>query len=200
MDMRELPWPEPGDKLFTSEEPDFLNNCFLGANRSIYEDGYKLAADALVDKLMEKRTRQDFLVYPIVFLYRHYIELSLKHMIFLGNKISKDEFRLPEHHRIDALWSEARKILEEMNSGSPKKVLDAVESCLKELARRDPTGEAFRYPMDLKRRHYFEKQEQVNLRHFRETMEKISSLFEGAVGYLLNALDCKREMERDAGM
>ena len=101
MNTNDLPWPKPGDRLFISDEPDFLNNAFLGSNWIVYADGYMQAADNLVKQLLEDRHSQDFLVYPIIFLYRHYIELCLKHIILLGNKLLKNEFILPTHHQID---------------------------------------------------------------------------------------------------
>jgi hypothetical protein len=195
----QLPWPERGDRLFVADEPDFLNNAFLGSNWIVYADGYKQAADNLVKKLLEDRHSQDFLVYPVVFLYRHYIELCLKHIILLGNRLLKNEFLLPNHHRIDHLWRDARRILEEANPDGSKADLDAVEACLKELAKRDPTSESFRYPINLAREPHFDQREQVNLRHFSDTVRKIGGLFDGAIGYLMEYLDTKHQMESDHG-
>ena len=44
-------------------------------------DGYKAAADTLVEKTKSSLADQDSLVFPIVFNYRHFIELNLKYLI-----------------------------------------------------------------------------------------------------------------------
>lgn len=44
-------------------------------------DGYKMAADCLVDDADDSERKRNRLIYPIVFCYRHFLELSLKHVI-----------------------------------------------------------------------------------------------------------------------
>ena len=43
--------------------------------------GYKLAADRLVSHLTEHGTRFDYVCIPILFLYRHFVELYLKALL-----------------------------------------------------------------------------------------------------------------------
>lgn len=44
-------------------------------------DGYKLSGDILVNFFIENREKNKSLIQPIIFNYRHFIELSLKYLI-----------------------------------------------------------------------------------------------------------------------
>lgn len=52
-----------------------------------YAEGYKSAGDIAVQYVVENNWYQDFLVYPIVFLYRHYLELRLKELYFVSSRL-----------------------------------------------------------------------------------------------------------------
>lgn len=60
------------EPLFKSDS-DWHNNACLNFQYDMshgYINGYKLAADSLVVKVNETGRDQDYLVYPIVFLYK----------------------------------------------------------------------------------------------------------------------------------
>ena len=85
IDLREtdLGWPEIGDRLFL--EGHGAEGAFL-ANRPgerLYHltIGYKQAADLLVEQTEIKAWSRQKLVYPIVFCYRHFLELTLKALL-----------------------------------------------------------------------------------------------------------------------
>lgn len=89
-------------------------------------------------------TTQDHLVYPIVFLYRQYIELFLKNLINKGNAIRDLKMDRPNHHKIDLLWLTLKKLLD----NKIHKEYDLVEHVISELAEADPASLNFRYPTD----------------------------------------------------
>jgi hypothetical protein len=61
---------------------DWKNNaCLRNGDEYAYREGYRKGAQILVRAVEETQSDQDFLVYPIVFLYRHHIELALKRVI-----------------------------------------------------------------------------------------------------------------------
>ena len=75
----ELPWPRPGDEVFASGEDWSMNaSVNWGGGWGLYAIGYKNAGDVLVERVVEDRGEADALVYPIVFCYRQYLELTLK--------------------------------------------------------------------------------------------------------------------------
>lgn len=64
---------------------DWQLNAFVGRNGGPYElddyaDGYFLSGRRLVDSLLENPTFLDVIIYPLVFTYRHAIELVLKYL------------------------------------------------------------------------------------------------------------------------
>ena len=128
-------------------------------NWSNYTIEYEEAVNLLLDN-MTKTGRQN-LVFPTIFLYRHYIELILKEII-LNNwaylEISKP---FPSGHDIYKLWSICRGCLKEMDrSVDPGfaesreyveqiiRAYDALETDLSKFAEIDPDSERFRYPVD----------------------------------------------------
>src|ERR1019366_2025154 len=59
---------------------------------------------------------QDFLVYPIIFLYRHHVELMLKRIIrqvpsLIDGRLSEKQREHLEKHRLDLLWEDLRGML-----------------------------------------------------------------------------------------
>lgn len=110
---------ELGDVVF-QESPDWRNNARLdlGSNRwEIYAIGYMRAADILVARVLESQHELDFLIYPIVFLYRHYLELRLKELIVAGRELLDLPPDLRQVHRLDVLWVSCRKILGSLARG-----------------------------------------------------------------------------------
>lgn len=124
-----------------------------------YTMGYKEAGDLLLQNALENG-RQHVLVFPIIFLYRHYIELMLKEIImnnraFLG--ISED---FPSYHNIDRLWEICRENFQKVDEAiDPQftkieeyqkivEAYDALEIDLRKFTQLDPTSESFRYPVD----------------------------------------------------
>ena len=113
LDENKLPWPQNGDKLFIEGDDWYYVACLNDRrdNLELYIVGYKEAGDVLVKHVMETQRHHDSLVFPIVFMYRHYLELRLKQLIRDGNLFLGNPSTFPKHHRIDTLWAECKVIL-----------------------------------------------------------------------------------------
>lgn len=88
LEFKSPPWPKPGDKLFVSgfgPKVAFLGG--FGTTFGRYAIGYKEAADALIDRAVEKDYSADMQFYPIAFLYRQYLELRLKQLLITGGYV-----------------------------------------------------------------------------------------------------------------
>jgi len=86
------PPPRKGDQLFRGDLPDWHNTALLNEMQGAhdpwrYAEGYKRAAGILVRHVQEDRFGKDLLVYPIIFLYRHHLELALKRIIRRSPKL-----------------------------------------------------------------------------------------------------------------
>src|SRR5260370_29182350 len=97
---------------------------------------------------MQTRRHHDSLVFPIVFMYRHYLELRLKQIIRDGNLFLGNPSIFPKHHQIDRLWRECKVILKQVEPKVLDQDLEAVEERILEFSTNDPGSMAFRYPID----------------------------------------------------
>lgn len=174
------PWPKSSDALFQS---GWLN-AFLDYSDpqwDLYATGYKDAADILVDHFFESGGRHgDFLIYPIVFLYRQYLELRLKELIISGQSLLDLPTNLQHVHQLDMLWVSCRTILEQIYQGSPEKDLDVIEKLLKQFSNIDPKSMGFRYPVDKSGISTLPNLKEIDIMNFQEVMEKISNILESA--------------------
>ena len=184
--MSEIPYPEKGDILFKGDSDIALNADISHWNKDLhgYAKGYKEGADYIVKGVIENPRSVAFnisyLVFPIVFLYRQYLELRLKEIILLGTRLKGKPEGFPKHHRIDELWAHARPHIEEVSLKGLHEELDATEKLVKEFGALDPDGMAFRYPVDPKGKMHLPEWTVINLRRLGDTMQKIGNLLDGA--------------------
>jgi hypothetical protein len=195
-----IPWPRKGDHLFKGDDDWWHNAClnFLPDQWGIYADGYKLAGDILVEHVKNARRNQDILVFPIVFLYRQYIELRVKEIIRDGNQLLRIPESFPKHHKINELWRECRRILESFWPKGPTDDLDAVEECIQQFSQKDPSSMAFRYPTDKQGNRSLPDLRHINLRNLSDVIDRIASLLDGASMGLSYYLEQKQEMEQES--
>jgi len=195
----ELPWPRAGDVLF-SEAPDWWHNACVGRSKEQwygYIEGYKQAANILVRQVVETRSDQDFLVFPIVFLFRQAVELSLKHLLFKGNQLLDRTPVARIRHKLVPLWEECRPIVEEVWPAGPKQDLDAVGEVLRQFEERDPGSTAFRYPVDTSGNASLPVSERINLRNLSDVANRALALLESCACGIGEYLEYKRENEWD---
>ena len=176
----EFPWPRPGDILFRSDnDPQsdaWLNWALTGWDA--YASGYLEAANLLSEKVLETGQRTDTLIYPVAFLYRHYLELRLKELITQGRKLLAGEPTLT--HALDVLWNSVRLILEKVWPNGPTIDLDAVENVILQFHHLDLGSQAFRYPVDSKEDATLSGLKHVGLRNLREVMRRTAGLLEAS--------------------
>jgi hypothetical protein len=194
-----IPWARKGDQLFNGDADWWNNAClnYMHDQWDMYADGYKRAGDLLVECVKTAHRDQDILVFPIVFLYRQYIELRLKELIKDGNLLFNIPEKFPKHHKIDELWKRARKILERVWPEGAAEDLDAVEECIQQFSEKDPFSMAFRYPVDKDGNPSLSSLRHINLRNLSEIVDRIGFLLDGATMGISHDLDCKREMEQE---
>ncbi len=105
--------------------------------------GFKKAADILADHISESWGGGDLVIYPIVYLYRHHLELSLKDIITRGNYLLDKPIPLKFDHSLNRLWNYCQTILPQI--GIPTDIPEAkpFEDCLKQLDQVDFQANAF---------------------------------------------------------
>ena len=140
------PFEEDRGTLFDAPDgSDTIAYLMTGAGDwDAYAEAYKLGAETLVEHIRESRMHLDLLVFPIVFLYRQYLELRLKELIEITTGLNSEDRR--EHH-LARLWRRVRPALEGAfpeNSDD----FDAAEKMVKDFQEADAGSFTFRYPED----------------------------------------------------
>lgn len=145
----DLPWPKPGPALL-GPHGDWWNNAVLnrmtGEEWWVYAEGYARGAAVLVRHVVDGNRDLDFLVYPIVFLYRHHLELALKDLIHGASELLGRPCDTSNEHRLNVLWENAKPLLQAVWPEGDEETLVVVESRVSELAAVDKRSLSFRYP------------------------------------------------------
>ena len=209
-EMSQLLWPRKGDQVFTPIREDWHNNARVNwlnhrvRALELYADGYKKAGDVLVRNAMEQTHTLNLLVYPICFLYRHYLELTMKGLIARGRRLTQGKYAYPKHHNLLKLWGECRTLLLKLVDsvkliGSvSQEELDVVEELVVQIIQVDPNGEAFRYAENKKTFSALPKHiTHINVRNLMEIMERIGNFLEGTNECLSITIDYENEMREE---
>jgi hypothetical protein len=193
MTTNQLKWspPRAGEKLFRGDLPDWRNNaCLRQGDDYAYRAGYLRGAQVLVETVDESGIDQDFLVYPIVFLYRHHVELALKSIIrrapyLIERELTSIEKKHLDDHRLDFLWEDFKPISSAISKAAgwdelPSEDVKGIDDCIRQISEVDPKSYSLRYahskkgdpsvPADLTH---------INLRHFGAVMDRLANYLSG---------------------
>lgn len=185
------------DSLF-KHDSDWHNNACLNFTNDPtigYVEGYKLAADELVIRINETGRNQDYFIFPIVFLYRHHLELLLKVIIDTGRQLLDEGDGYPKHHKIGELWPLVKGIIRKVWTNGDPEEFDLVEHVIQEMALVDPDSMAFRYPKDKSGNKHVPNLTHVNTRHLGEMIDKVSGFLGGVELGINQYLEFKYEAE-----
>jgi hypothetical protein len=183
---REFRWPRMGDRPFT-QSPQWQDNAYIdqdGRSRLIMMmTGYKKAADLMVKQAAQNRVDRDALVFPIVFNYRQFIELSLKYLIAMYGHTAGVTANWKSHD-LSILWKTFMKVLDGFGHHDPDKTDPIVAEIIAEFAKVDPGSFSYRYPVDTKGVPIPLAHEQLDLATLADVMEALDGYFTGCDGYL----------------
>ncbi|MBD2629350.1 hypothetical protein [Trichormus variabilis] len=189
--------------LFLPVDTDWINNARIvnGHYRSeFYILGYKQAADILVNHVLSTGYDQDTLVYPIVFLYRHDLELLVKNIIENGAKYLDIEEKPKTNHYLDTLWTTAKGIINKIweekiwEEGESYQELE-IDHYIAEFIKIDKSSQAFRYHKDKEGKEFLELTEIINIQHFSDCINKISIYLEGVSAAIYHYLETQKDSD-----
>jgi len=180
-------WPTEGDRLFDVSAKPWDDARLVAdefARMAIMACGYKEGADVLVQAALDEGNKRDFLVYPIVFGYRQYLELTLKWMLWTYGTAVGVEANWKSHH-LNTLWKEFEKVrsltgADEDDYGTNS----VVAECVREFSEIDERSFNFRYSMNTDGTPIALTRDRVDLARLRDVMEGIGGYFRGCDGYL----------------
>jgi hypothetical protein len=191
-------WPKKGDKLFASGDDWWHNAClnYSNDNWELYINGYKKAGDVLSDYINETQLHQDFLVFPIVFVYRQYIELHLKKLIIDIKKLQKIEYGYPKTHDLNIIWAECRGLIKKLEPKASTCDLEAIDESIQQFCVIDPSSESFRYPTKISGEYSLPLDlRYINIRNLAEVMENLSCFFDAVDTMVSVFIDYQQEMD-----
>lgn len=192
--------PDEKDRLFKEFNSDYRHNATLKSGKRwflMYSEGYRLALEKLFNQLDGSGYNANHLVYPIVFISRQYIELSLKELINGLNYIRIEKYTFPLNHDLKGLWEKYCNLSESIKaSQKPEKpILKNIERLILEFDERDKFSMNFRYPTDKsKERAPSLKMTNIDLENFRITMNKISNFFNWQSNAIYHMIDENEEL------
>jgi hypothetical protein len=193
-----FPPPRDTDILFADSHEDWqLNACIehWGDVDRAYIIGFRSAAFQLTNSMCQNPTDQDSVVYPILYLYRHHIEMQLKSIIrlameILGEEVSNKLRKKLEQHDLQTLWKVIEPKLDPICKRAklpqlPLEERQGINAYMQQLNDNDPKGVSFRYgrERDMSRT-IGEGVVRINIRSFAVCMEKLSRYLDGLNGWL----------------
>jgi len=182
----EFRWPKIGDLPFVMAA-DPLSNASIANDSSArllaMTDGYRRAADLLVKQAESNDADRDFLVYPIIFNYRHFLELSLKYLLATHGPRVGIEPNWKTHDLL-VLWEEFYDMLQRFGTNDPDEVDPIVASTVLEFAKIDPGSYSHRYPVDCFGKPLPVTHADLHLATLADVINGVSGYFSGTDGFL----------------
>ena len=137
-------------------------------------------------RCLNHRGEADSLVYPLVFLWRHYIELRLKELLRGLNYIEEQSREFPIKHRLIPMWKLFRTRAVKIDPNfTTRQEFDNMEVLIKEFDEQDPNSMVFRYPID-KQGNNSHQLRHLDLENFHTVMLGIANFLEGAKALISN--------------
>ncbi len=187
------------ESIFTPNQ-SWRNNAYLEPEWGLYVLGYREAADSIVENAEELGV--DLLVYPVMFLYRHYLEIGLKHDLVVLRRYFGEPLNLPPHHQLDKVWKEVRSLMErEWNTARHIEYYDAIEERIKEFQKIDEGSYAFRYPVTKQNTSSLESIPDIhgkgsaiiNLMQVKEVVHEMAMFIEGTIDFVADHEEARRD-------
>lgn len=202
----DIKFPVKGKELFksTNKYLEFshfgwgnINSQFYG-----YIRGYKRSADTLVEFALASNRIEilDTYIFPVLFLYRQFIELSLKSLYLeYADKSMHEKIQTIKQvsHNLAQMWNKLKPTLIDVsNNKSEEEIVNVVESYIMQYHNFDKGSFKFRYPIDKDANPLIKGEERIDLVNLKERMTELDNFFSGADGHLDYLKTCKYEQEQ----
>ena len=174
-------FPRVGDKPFI-ESADYSQNADISLFKQLrfysMALGYKDGADLMVDRaLNDDKSSIDLLVYPLIFCYRHYIELSLKQLIKLY-RIGERERSIWNTHNLSNLWEMVKDLINEYGIEDVNDSTCAVTKIIENFGELDQGSYSFRYPVDNRGQPIELEIDMIDLKNLADVMDGFQNYIE----------------------
>ena len=174
-----LPWPERGDRLLQKCK-DWRHGAEFTGNGTFRHvqiwDGNMIAGHKLIDACEKDGHDIDRLIYPILFNYRHALELGMKWVINTYGRFSTIQFSDLGHHDLWKLWCLCKDVIADI--GIDEESILSVEQIIKDFHDIDKSGETFRYANSKDGKIMVLPDYRIDLPNIRNVMEGLDNFFD----------------------
>jgi hypothetical protein len=181
----EMFWPVHGDKIFKNGHGWSSNarvDNHLPSRMSHMIDGYEEVAEVLTEAALEHGNTHH-LVYPIVFLYRHSLELTLKNILASGGDYA-GELANWKTHEFRQLWKSVLRVFAHFDLDVDDDSLRAVNDCIMEFDSTDRSATVFRYAVDRNGNPLKLEMPRIDLLQVRRVMKSLQTYLECAAAHI----------------
>lgn len=190
------PSPKKNDALISLPMP---LDRYAGEMTELCAFGYRHAAKVLLKNMQSGD--ETLLFFPLMFLYRHHIELMLKKLIYACDDVSvrrstqiepltskqREALRRGKKaHSLKCLWDRVRPALVKIGAISDE-LLKGLNFYIQQLDEIDPEAVDYRYPNEKTKEKLREKQKEgihVSVQRFAEAMEGLAADLDGIDTYV----------------
>lgn len=180
------------DMVFTGAGDDWHNRALLGYTHEIpwqaYVCGYKEAGDKIISAIDTCQHGQDMLVFPILFLYRQYLELNIKTQIRECQsllrierpsrpKTGEQRISSGQGHNLAGLWKCLLELVSRIYPTVPASTVSEIDRVISAFAMVDPRGDEARYPLTTSEQRTLRNLSEVNLRRLSEDISRADVAF-----------------------
>jgi hypothetical protein len=167
--------------------------------------GYHQSGKRLAAMLASSSGYSDFDGYPILFLYRHALELYMKTIVYRGAQLlhlldieRTSTSKLFNSHRLSLLLPGVKAVFERIEETWETETagirnFNEFEELVRGIEELDPESYSFRYPTNTKGQAALNHHTLVNAVGFSGNMDPILDLLDGAVTGLYEAFDSAAE-------
>ena len=165
-----------------------------------HAEAFKVAADMILDshQSAKRGPHHDTLLFPVLYLYRHCLELKLKDLVLLGVRIHLFELaevaRILEKHELCPLWTKAKRLIRENYPEDDE--AQAAEAIVNEFHRVDPDGQTLRYDRKrgtLEPRRYKELPSHIGVVDLRTRMDSVYHYLDRCYAGILDWWDAEQQ-------
>ncbi len=159
--------------------------------------GYKVAAAKLVAHLTGHGMALESACRPILFLYRHSVELMLKALLIDLGELTDSPEATSDKHPLSPLWERVRERVLAYDPRQDSPWLDRAEFLIAELDRLDRGSFSFRYPVGKNGLPLVAFGETISIEHFADVMQELWLVLDGTAAMLDEHIQLKRDMESE---
>ena len=175
-----------------------IGNCYLWEPNSDYGfytkiNGYGETIGFLYFLYNDKTLSKEEKFFPLMFMRRNTIELSLKRLFFnrirgIPTNIVNSKRR--SHLLKNDLWKHAKQLILYYSSDDEKEDVEVVDKLINEIDELDKRGDNFRYPTNYSLEYRLENRE-FDLENIYSCIRALINFFEGVIACLMLLLSNK---------